>query len=399
MLTAIEVKSARPGRHGDGGGLYLLVRPSGSRSWVLRAQKDGKRQDFGIGSAAAVSLARARILAAELRARLKSGLEVRPSAPLPLPAVPSFADAARKCHKAIKGGWRNRRHSDSWMASLENHIFPHIGSTQVDEVTSVMVRDALAPIWLTIPETARRILQRVRTVLEYSHLEGWCLHEASLKSVPKGLPRQPVEENHFVAMPYFEVPDLVRRLTDLPDSAGRDALLFTIHNAVRSGETRLASWPEVDLDAAIWSIPSKRMKTGQPHVVPLSQAAIAVLRRRWPLRASDDGLVFSTKGEKPLSDMTMTKVLRNLGFAKTTVHGFRSSFTDWAAEQTKFPKEVVDKALAHKLVDRVEAAYRRTDFFEKRRQLMVAWMRFLAEGQSSREAVEPSGPPCPSLRR
>ena len=378
MLTAIGVKNAKPGRHADGRGLYLMVRPTGSRSWVLRAQVNGNRQDFGLGSAAIVSLAQARTKAAELRAKLKSGEEIQPRAPTPKVVIPTFSEAAHSCHKAIKAGWRNEHHRASWLASLENHIFPHIGAIQVNEVTSVMVRDALAPIWLAIPETARRILQRVRTVLEYSHLEGWCLHEASLRSVPKGLPRQPVEENHFVAMPYTDVPDLVQRLSALPDSAGRDALLFTIYNAVRSGETRLATWPELDLDAAVWSIPATRMKMRQPHVVPLSSAAVAVLRRRWPLRTSDEGLVFSTNGKKPISDMTMTKVLRDLGFAKITVHGFRSSFTDWAAERTNFPTAVVDKALAHKLVDRVEAAYRRTDFFDKRRQLMAAWMRFLA---------------------
>lgn len=387
MLTAIEVKNAKPGRHADGGGLYLMVRPSGSRSWVLRAQVDGKRQDFGLGSAAAVSLVQARAIAAELRARLKSGREVRPAYARPEPAAPTLAEAARKCHGAIKGGWRNQRHSDSWLASLENHIFQHIGAVPVDGITSAMVRDALAPIWLTIPETARRILQRVRTVMDYSHLMGWCPHEASLRSVPKGLPRQPLEENHFVAMPYIEVPDLVRRLSTLPDTAGRDALLFTIYNAVRSGETRLATWPEFDLDAAIWSIPATRMKMRQPHVVPLSTAAVEVLRRRWRLRASDEGLVFSTKGKRPISDMTMTKVLRDLGLPKTTVHGFRSSFTDWAAERTKFPREVVDKALAHKLVDRVEAAYRRTDFFEKRRRLMTAWAHFLELSRDCRVAA------------
>lgn len=387
MLTAIGVKNAKPGRHADGEGLYLFVRPTRSRSWVLRAQVDGRRQDFGLGSAAVVSLGQARKKAAELRAKLKSGEEIRPSALAAEVVIPSFSEAARACHKAIKAGWRNEHHRASWLASLENHIFPRIGATQVDEVTSVMVRDALAPIWLVIPETARRILQRIRTVLEYSHLEGWCPHEASVRSVPKGLPRQPVEENHFVAMPYTEVPDLVWRLGNLPTSAGRDALLFTIYNAVRSGETRLAAWPEFDLDAAIWSIPATRMKMRQSHVVPLSPAALAVLRRRWPLRASDDGLVFSTKGTKPISDMTMTKVLRDLGFPKTTVHGFRSSFTDWAAERTNFPTAVVDKALAHKLIDRVEAAYRRTDFFEKRRQLMTAWMRFLSVRQGYRIAA------------
>jgi integrase len=377
VLTAIEVKNAKPGRHSDGAGLYLMVRPSGSRSWVLRAQKDGKRQDFGLGSAAAVSLVQARGKAAELRAKLWSGLEVRPASTPPKPAVPTFSEAARKCHEAIKGGWRNRHHSYSWLASLDKHICPHIGAARVDEVTSAMVRDALAPIWLTIPETARRTLQRIRTVLEYSHILGWCPHESSLRSVPRGLPRQPVEENHFVAMPYEDVPSLIRQLNAFPETAGRDALLFTIYNAVRSGETRLATWPEFDLDAAIWSIPASRMKMRQPHTVPLSAEAVTILRRRWPLRISDDGLVFSTMGTKPLSDMTMTKVLRDLDHPKITVHGFRSSFTDWAAERTEFAKEVVDKALAHKLVDRVEAAYRRTDFLNRRRELMARWSIFV----------------------
>ena len=377
MLTAIEVKKAKPGRHADGHGLYLLVRNSGSRSWVLRAQVDGKRRDFGLGSATVISLAQARADAAELRTKLKRREEICRTVPTPKVLAPTFADAARSCHKAIKGGWRNRRHSDSWLASLENHIFPHVGSVRVDGVSSAMVRDALAPIWLDIPETARRILQRVRTVLEYSHIMGWCPHEASLRSVPKGLPRQPVEENHYVAMAYADVPALMQRLAALPENAGRDALMFTIYNAVRSGETRLATWPEFDLDKAVWSIPGTRMKMRQPHVVPLSPEAVAILRRRWPLRISDEGLVFSTRGMKPLSDMTMTKVLRDLGFDKTTVHGFRSSFTDWAAERTRYAKEVVDKALAHKLVDRVEAAYRRTDFFDRRRKLMLEWARYV----------------------
>ncbi|HEX4739029.1 MAG TPA: site-specific integrase [Allosphingosinicella sp.] len=242
----------------------------------------------------------------------------------------------------------------------------------------MMVRDSIAPIWLTIPETARRILQRIGTVLDFAHISGWCPHEASLRTVPKGLPRQSRLESHFVAMPYDEVPALVEQLRGLPNSAGRDALLFTILNAVRSGETRLALWSEFDLNTGVWSIPAERMKMNKPHVVPLAPPAVEMLHRRWPLRAHDDGLVFSTHGVRPLSDMTMTKVLRDLGHEKVTVHGFRSSFTDWAAEQTDFPKEVVDKALAHKLADRVEAAYRRTDFFERRRILMNAWGAFIA---------------------
>ncbi|HEY9552878.1 MAG TPA: integrase arm-type DNA-binding domain-containing protein [Allosphingosinicella sp.] len=378
-LTALQVKHAKSGRHADGRGLYLVVRDSGSRAWVLRTQVDGKRRDLGLGSASRLSLAEARTKAADLRARLLRGEEVGAKPALPQPTVPTFAEAARACHKALKGGWANKRHSDSWLSSLENHIFPAFGSVSVDAVNSVMARDALAPIWLTIPETARRVLQRIGTVLDYAHIAGWCPHEAALRSVRKGLPRQPADTNHFVAMSYAEVPGFIERLGALPAAAGRDALLFTICTAVRSGETRLAVWPEFDLENGVWSIPAARMKMKKAHVVPLSVQAVAILRRRWPLRTDDNGLVFSNTGEKPLSDMTMTKVLRDLGLEKITVHGFRSAFTDWAAEQTDFPKEVVDKALAHQLPDRVEAAYRRTNFFERRRRLMDSWGRYLAQ--------------------
>jgi integrase len=377
-LTALQVRNAKPGRHADGRGLYLLVRASGSRSWVLRTQVDGRRRDRGLGSTAKLSLAQARAKAADLRTRIANGEDIETEADTAAPSVPTFAEAARACHKAIKGGWANKRHSDSWLTSLQTHIVPAIGSAPVDQITSVMVRDALAPIWLTIPETARRILQRIGTVLDYAHIEGWRAEEAALRSVRKGLPRQPTHENHFAALPYADVPTLVCRLKTLPDTAGRDALLFTILNAVRSGETRRAKWPEIDLKDAVWTIPAARMKMKKEHVVPLSRAAIAILRRRWLLRSGDDGLIFSTTGERPLSDMTMTKVLRDLDLERITVHGFRSSFTDWAAERTNHPKEVVDKALAHKLVDRVEAAYRRTDFFERRRKLMNAWGRYIA---------------------
>lgn len=377
-LTALQVKNAKPGRHGDGRGLYLVVREGGSRAWVLRTQVDKKRRDLGLGSAARLSLAEARNKAAEIRTKLVRGEEVRAKAAPQKEAVPTFAEAARACHKAIKGGWANKRHRDSWLSSLENHIIPHIGSAPVDVVNSVMVRDALALIWLVIPETAERVLQRVGTVLDFAHLEGWCPHEAALRSVRKGLPRRPSEENHFVAMPFAEVPAFVQQIGALPSAAGRDALLFTIYTAVRSGETRLATWPEFDLNTGIWSIPAARMKMKKAHIVPLSKPAIAILKRRRPLRLDDTGLVFSNTGEKPLSDMTMTKVLRDFGLAETTVHGFRSSFTDWAAEKTRFPKEVIDKALAHKLVDRVEAAYRRTDFFDRRRKVMLSWARFIS---------------------
>jgi len=375
-LTSIEVRNAKPGRHADGNGLYLLVRPTGSRSWLLRVQSAGNRRDLGLGSYPAVSLAAARAKCADF----KSGNMQRrdePPAHRELPVTRSFEEAARACHEALQPGWRNKHHRLSWLASLENHIFPRLGTVPVDEVSPALVRDALAPIWLSIPETARRILQRISTVLDYSHIVGWCPHEASLRTVPKGLPRQTIDERHYEAMDYSLVPDLMRELQTASATAGRDALMFTIYNAVRSGETRLAQWREIDWQNRTWTIPAARMKMRKQHVVPLARPAYEVLERRRLLRQSDDELIFSSWGNRPLSQMTLTKVLRDRGYKSITVHGFRSSFTDWAAECTEFRKEVVDKALAHKLADRVEAAYRRTDFFERRRSLMDAWANYL----------------------
>lgn len=385
--TALQVKNAKPGRHADGRGLYLMVRESGSRSWVFRGQIDGKRQDLGLGPVRKMSLAQARAEAATLWTRIQNGEAVRPEKIAPPSATPTFAAAARACHKALKDGWSNKRHSDSWLVSLNQHVFPIFGDLPVDQVASPLVRDALAPIWLVTPETARRVLQRIGTVLDFAHLQSWRANETSLRSVSKGLPRQPTEDNHFAAMLYADIPAFVTRLRKLPETAGRDALLFTILNAARSGETRHATWPEFDLKAATWTIPGVRMKMKRQHIVPLSAAAVEILERRYPHRASDDGLVFSTHGKRPLSDMTMTKVLRDLDLLAITVHGFRSSFTDWAAEKTRTPKEIVDKALAHKLVDRVEAAYRRTDFFDRRKRLMAAWAQFVIAAEKSNVAV------------
>lgn len=375
-LSALQVKNAKPGRHADGGGLYLLVRPSGSRSWVLRAQFNGKRQDLGLGSTALLTLAEARAKAFDLRKRLKMGVPLY-AAPREPVRAPTFEEAASQCFDALKAGWSNKNHKANWIGSLKAHVFPLIGTMPVSDVNSLVVRDVLAPVWLKIPETARRMLQRIGTVLDFAHIQGWRAEEASLRSVRKGLPRQPSADNHFEAMPYEEIPAFVARLLSRREAPGRDALLFTILNACRSGETRLAVWPEFDVTANLWSVPGERMKMKKSHMVPLAPASIDILERRWPLRVDDEGLVFSNSGTKPLSDMTLTKVLRDMGYPTTTVHGFRSSFTDWAAEQTDFPKEVVDKALAHKLPDKVEAAYRRTDFFEKRRKLMRDWANFL----------------------
>jgi integrase len=343
-----------------------------------------------------VSLAEARDAAAALRRQVREGADPVAERRKSRKVVPSFETAARDCYEALKEGWKNRRYAN-WISSLENHVFPLIGTRPVDQVDSVVVVEVLSPIWLEIPETARRILQRVGAVLDFAHIKGWLPDEVSLRSVRKGLPRQTGKSEHLEAMPYADVPALMQKLAAASPTTGRDALRFTIYNAVRSNETRFAVWTEFDLDKAIWTIPGERMKAGETHAVPLSAPAVALLRKRWKERTSDTGLVFSNDGEKPISDMTMTKLLRDDGIKGVTVHGFRSAFTDWAAEKTRFPKEVADKALAHKLPNQVEAAYRRTDFFEKRRNMMARWAEYLdrAPAKESRDAAATASEPMP----
>ena len=376
----------------------LVMRENGARRWVLRIQANGRRRDFTLGeadtsdrTAAAkaasakidavdrklLTLAEAREKADAYRWMVKAGLdpiEERKKAPA---AIPTFEQATRDCHEEMKAGWRNDKHTKVWLACMETHAFPRIGDRPVDAIDSIAVRDLLAPIWLDKQETSRRLLQRIGVVLDFAHIKGWRPNETSLKSVRKGLPRHKRDDSHFHAMPYQHAPAFLEKLRGEVHTAGRDALEFTILTAVRSNETRFAKWPEIDLRKAIWTIPGERMKTGVTHVVPLAPAAVAVLERRWEGRTENDGLVFFSTPKKPMSDMTMTKALRSLGEGATHVHGFRSTFTDWAAETTDVAKEVVDKALAHKLPDKVEAAYRRTNHLERRRVLMTMWAEYL----------------------
>lgn len=377
-LTAMKVRTARPGRYADIHGLYLVVRPGGSRAWVLRMQYRGRRRDFGLGPTHDVSLADARCRAAELRKMVRAGLDPVKERGLRRASAPTFEMVARRCYDAMRGGWKDRRHA-SWLASLENHVFPEIGSKRVDAIGSAEVLAVLEPIWLTIPDSARRILQRIGAILDFAHITGLLPAEVSLRSVTRGLPRQGQHVSHRAAMAYSEVPAFMKRLQSQENSVGREALKLTIFTAVRSNETRYATWAEFDLDAAIWSIPAKRMKMKQPHIVPLAAPAVELLRR---LRREHEALypgpldgrpLFTISGNKPISDTTMLKAIRDMKIDIVTVHGFRSSFADWAAECTNFAKEVTEKALAHRVPNPVEAAYRRTDFFDKRRVLMERW--------------------------
>jgi integrase len=375
-LNPVQVKSLNaPGRYVDGDGLMLEVKPSGAKSWIVRLQSAGRRRDYGLGSTKDIGLSEARELARQYRRQLRAGidpLEVKRRNSI---RRPTFRRAAELIHTEHLPTWKNAKHRYEWLSSLERYVFDRFGDIPVDNIDAGMVRDALAEIWLLKPETARRVRQRIGTVLDYAHGKGWRQYPFGMAAVNKALPRQPRKTGRFEAMPYDRVPEFCERLKDRV-SMGRLALEALILTAARSGEVRGARWSEVDLEAATWTVPAQRMKAGKEHIVPLSPAAIHVFKRAQSFRIQATDLVFhGSKRGKPLSDMTLLKVLRD---AKEpyTVHGFRSSFRDWVADQTNFPGEVAEAALAHAIPNAVEAAYRRTNFLEKRRNLMGAWGAF-----------------------
>lgn len=381
-LTAMAVRAAKaPGRYQDGAGLMLLVKPSGARSWLVRVQVDGKRRDFGLGSANEIPLAEARERASETRKLFRAGTDPVAAKRLSravTAAIPTFRQAAVAVHEDHKDGWRNEKHKAQWLSTLKAYAFPAIGDVAVDAVDAAMIGRLLLPIWLTKPETARRVRQRVMAVLDWAHGKGFRATEAPTRSVGKILPRQPKNDGHFAAMPYSAVPALMRELS-ASGSVGRLALRFLILTAGRSGEVRGATWDEIDLKQLVWTIPANRMKAGKAHTVPLSPEAVALLEQAAQLRTGEGKeTLFPGLRGRPLSDMTLSKVLRTAGGPNATVHGFRSSFRDWAAECTTVRGDIVETALAHTNPNRVEAAYRRTNYLDQRRDLMREWAAFLS---------------------
>jgi integrase len=379
-LTAIQVRNARPGRHADGKGLYLLVKPSGAKSWVLRVQVGGRRRDFGLGSLDLVSLQEAREKARECRKLAKAGLDPSLERKKAQRSIPTFEEAARRYHAALRASWSNGKHADQWLTTLEAHAFAAIGSTRVDHIDAPMVQAVLMPIWLTLPETARRVRQRIASVLDYAHGQGWRATETPRNAINTLMKRikQPRRGPGFAAMPYAELPRFMGELRNSADSVGKLALQFLILTVARSGEVRGARWNEIDFERAQWNIPAERMKAGEAHSVPLTPAAIDVLRRVRSLTGERENRpIFPGMKGQPLSDGTLSKVLKVGGGGAYTVHGMRSAFRDWVAEQTSFPGDWAEAALAHTLTNKVEAAYKRTKFLEQRRKLMTAWADYL----------------------
>ena len=375
-LTAAQVRIASAGKHADGGGLTLVVKPTGTRSWVVRVNVDGKRRDIGIGGHPAVSLDAARRRAARIRAEA-AAVEC-PELELRLRDVPTFAEAAAAVHGLNRPRWRSATHAQEWLDSLHRHAGPLLDKP-VDRIKRADVLAVLHPIWHDKPATARRVRQRIRTVLSYA----MALHEhidsnAAGDGIDAALPPMPRIRNHQRALDYRDVPhalEIVGKSNASP--AAQLCLRFLVLTAARSGEARGARWREIEEADAAWRIPAERMKSGVEHRVPLSGQALEVLDAA---RELDDGsgLVFPSplKPGHSLSWQTLLKLLRTNGL-DCTVHGFRSSFKTWAIEATTTPWAVGEAALAHVVGNSTEAAYVRGDLFTQRRELMAAWADYV----------------------
>ena len=379
-LTAAKAKTLRePGKYRAGRGLYLDVRSATSKSWVQRITILGKRRDIGLGSFPAVSLAQARERAAENRAAVAEGRD--PTVKEVKVVIPTFREAAYKAHEVNLPRWKNRKHAQAWIRTLEKHAFPVIGDKPIDSIGVVDVLDVLNPIWAVVPETARRVRQRMRAVFKWAMAHGFIDLNPAGEAIDGAIPPMPrLVNGHMKALPYQRVPDAIREIRSSEAwPATKLAFEFLILTACRSGEVRSAMWSEVDVGARLWTIPAERMKAGKEHRVPLSASALAVLETAREFEDST-GLVFPSPQGKMLSDNALSLRARKdkLG---AVPHGFRSSFRDWAAECTSASHAAMELSLAHNVGSEVERSYARSDLLEQRRGLMEAWADFLRSAE------------------
>ena len=384
-LTDRQVRNLKtPGRHPDGATLYLVVWPSGSKSWVQRLSIGGRRVDLGLGGYPTMSLAQARRRAQDNRALARSGgnplAEKREEAMVA--AMPTFEAIARQHIAEHRHAWRNAKHAGQWLSTLETYAFPSIGAVRVNEITRMQVAEALSPIWTAKPETARRVRQRIRAVMDRAVALGYLDYNPAGDAINGALTKLPRVKAHHRALPYRELPaaiQAVRESTASPSvKLAFEMLALTV---CRSGEVRGMTWDEVDWQTATWTVPATRMKAGKLHRVPLSCRALEVLREARSL-GEGNGVIFPAPRSGGIhSDTAFTPMLRRLGL-DFVPHGLRSTFRDWAAEQTDASHAVMETALAHTVGNATEAAYARSDLFDRRRDLMAEWSTFLEGGPS-----------------
>jgi integrase len=391
-LSDLAVRRAKPGMHGDGGNLWLQVtgdakRPA--RSWLFRFGRDGRERYMGLGPYPDVALQEARDKAQDARRLLREGkdpIEVKRSneaaAALALAKGMTFRQCAEAYIEAHKDSWKNAKHAAQWPSTLEAYAHPVFGDLPVQAIDVALVMKAVEPIWRTRTETASRLRGRIEAVLDWATVRGsrqgenparWRGHLDHL--LPERSKVQKVR--HHPALAYTEIGEFMSQLTQQEGASAR-ALEFAILTAGRTNEIIGATWQEIALGERAWTIPAARMKSGKEHRVPVSVPALAILEGL--AKTGKEGFIFpGGKFHKPLSSMALLMVLRRMGRKDLTVHGFRSTFRDWAAERTNFAREVAEMALAHSVSDKVEAAYRRGDLFEKRRKLMDAWASYCAK--------------------
>jgi integrase len=383
-LTARRVDALGPGFHADGGGLYLRVRNTGSRSWVFRYSRASKVREIGLGATHTRTLADARKRAEAMRKAIADGQD--PAALIRAKkeggeAPITFDCCALALIESKRAGWRNAKHAQQWLNTLRAYAFPLIGKKSPADVTLADVKAILLPLWSTKTETASRLRQRIEAVLDWAYVHGLRTGENPARwrgMLDKVLPtpNKVRTVQHFAAIPYEDVPATMAALRHKPHFSAY-CLRFVVLTAARSNEARGARWSEIDLDARVWNIPAERMKANRPHRVPLSGEVVHLLKIL--PRVDGQDLIFPGARGGWLSDVALNKTLRAV-HPGVTVHGIRSSFRDWAAEQTSFPAAVCELALAHVNKDKVEAAYQRSDLFERRRELMQTWGRFTAGG-------------------
>ena len=381
-LSDVTAKSKKaPGRHSDGGGLYLYVSPSGTKSWVFMWTRGGRRREMGLGAYPAVSLAKARLKALGCRNAVQDGRD--PIAEKAKEVEPTFGECADRYIEFIKSEWRNAKHEYQWNQTLTAYCGA-IREKWVSEVGTDDLLKVLQPIWQSKNETASRLRGRIERVLDFAKVKGWrsgenpAVWRGHLRNIlPK---RQKLQRGHLPAMRYQDVPKFLGKVRAAEAMAAR-ALEFTVLTVSRSSEALGAKWSEIDLKEKLWTVPRERMKDGRAHTVPLSDRAVELLASLHEVRSGQ--FVFpSEKTGKPLSNMAMLMLLRRLKTTNLTVHGFRSSFRDWCGDETSFPREIAEAALAHKVGNEVERAYRRADALEKRRTLMQAWSDYCSKPQT-----------------
>jgi integrase len=390
VLSVRKIAAIRDaGYYGDGGGLYLRVTATGSKAWIFRYSLRGRRRDMGLGAVDLVSLADARRKAEDARKLVAAGrdpldakIEESAAAAVEAAKAITFRAAAEAYIASHQAAWRNPKHAAQWTATLATYAWPVFGELPAAAIDTGLVMRVLEPIWSTKPETASRVRGRIESLLDWAKVRGyrggenparWKGHLQAL--LPAKAKVAKIE--HHAALPYADMPAFMAALR-VADGMAAKALRFTILTTARTGEVLGATWPEIDLTARLWTVPAERMKAGKEHRVPLSEPVMALLRDLYEVRQGEPVFPGAIKG-KGLSNMALLMALRRQGRGDLTAHGFRSTFRDWVAEQTNFPSEVAEMALAHTVGDKVEAAYRRGDLFEKRRHLAEAWGAFCSQ--------------------